>query len=240
MGIVESDVGHLLNSGYPPALSYLSKTGPANVNIVAAQAYPRLLSNGPATMVNRYFLMRHGESQANRADLIISDPQVGCKLYGLTNTGKAQARASAEASGLTAETRIVCSDFKRARETARVVQQVLGVRDVQVEPGLRERYFGKLDGQSGSRYQEVWAVDSVELANTPFGAESPLYLARRLQKTMQKLEQQFQNETLLLVSHGDPLRFLQLLMSDRSLKEHAQLALFEPAEIRALDDLKPR
>ncbi len=190
-------------------------------------------------MQNRYFLMRHGESQANKADLIISDPQVGCKLYGLTTRGREQVRDSVKASGLPAQTKIVSSDFKRAKDTAKIARETLGAAEVLIEPGLRERYFGKLDGHSGQRYEEVWAVDKVELANTPFGAESPLYLARRLQKTMTKLEQRFQNQTVLLVSHGDPLRFLQILMADRSLKEHATIAFFKPAEIRPLEDLPP-
>ena len=54
---------------------------------------------------------------------------------------------------------------------------------------------------------------------------------------MNRLESRFDDQTLLLVSHGDPLRFLQLLMADRSLKEHLRVALFRPAEIRALEHL---
>lgn len=191
-------------------------------------------------MKNRYLLMRHGESQANRANLIISDPAVGCRLYGLTARGRQQARDSALASSLDDQVQLITSDFQRAKETAREVQKVLKCSQALVEPGLRERFFGQLEGGPSERYQEVWDVDSVELANTPFGAESPLHLARRLQRTMKKLEEQFQEQTLLLVSHGDTLRFLQLLMADRSLKEHAEIAFFQPAEIRRLETLPPR
>ena len=69
-------------------------------------------------MHNRYFLMRHGESEANVADLIISYPETGCKRYGLSKQGRQQVRLSALESGLGSDTLIISSDFLRARETA--------------------------------------------------------------------------------------------------------------------------
>jgi len=188
-------------------------------------------------MTNHYYLMRHGESQANRANLIISDPSVGCTLYGLTDLGRQQVRESAKKSGLGSGTVVVCSDFLRTRETAKLAKETLRSQSLLVEEGLRERLFGKLEGDSGRRYEELWAHDNVDSIHTKFGAESPLHLASRLKRTMERLEQQFQNTTILLVSHGDTLRFLQLAMAGRPLTEHLQIALFKPAEIRALGDM---
>jgi broad specificity phosphatase PhoE len=191
-------------------------------------------------MTNRYYLMRHGESQANKANLIVSEPEVGCKLYGLTPVGRQQAKESAEKSGLGSDTVIISSDFLRAKETAKVVRETLGCRKLLFEEGLRERYFGELEGDSGQRYRELWARDNVDPVHTSFGAESPKQLAARLRKTMERLEEQFKDSTLLLVSHGDTLRFLQLTMAERPLTEHLEIAVFEKAEIRALETLPPR
>ena len=41
---------------------------------------------------NRFFVVRHGESEANVARLIISDPAAGTKAFGLTEPGKKQAQ----------------------------------------------------------------------------------------------------------------------------------------------------
>lgn len=192
-------------------------------------------------MQNRYFLMRHGESQANRADLIISDPEVGCRLYGLTPKGSEQAREAGLKSGLREDTIILCSDFLRTRETAEIVSQVLGCSPPLPEEGLRERFFGELEGTSGKGYLQVWHQDTLDSGNTPYGAESPRHLCLRLQKLMRKLEQAYTDQTLLLVSHGDTLRYLQLVMSKRPLVEHLEIRLFDKAEIRPLEELpKPK
>eukprot|EP00438_Fugacium_kawagutii_P016681 Skav223975 [mRNA] locus=scaffold1107:223842:226947:- [translate_table: standard] len=37
---------------------------------------------------HRFFALRHGESKANVAKIIISDPKVGTKAYGLTPAGR--------------------------------------------------------------------------------------------------------------------------------------------------------
>lgn len=190
-------------------------------------------------MNNTYYLMRHGESQANKANLIISDPEVGCRLYGLTGKGREQARVSAEASGLGPDTIIYCSDFLRTTETAKVVHETLRCLPPTPETGLRERFFGQLEGDSGEQYRVVWARDSVDSLNTLLGAESPQHLAQRLLKTIDRLDQLHLEQTILFVSHGDTLRFLQLAVAGRALTEHMDIRLFEPAEIRRLQDLPP-
>ena len=186
-------------------------------------------------MVNQYFLMRHGESLANLADLIISSPQSGCSGYGLSEEGRLQARRSAAQSGLASRTLIVASDFLRARETASIAAQVLGCPEVVPESGLRERFFGDLEGTSATNYHSVWERDVVRPDDSSQGVETPQALVERLGRVIQRLEAEYSNECILLVSHGDPLRFLQLWAAGRPLTEHLQLPLFAPAEIRALD-----
>lgn len=186
---------------------------------------------------NRYFLMRHGQSQANVADIIISRPETGVSEYGLTPLGREQARRSAESSDLDSTTVIVASDFLRTRETAETVREVLSASGVTLEPGLRERNFAELEGRQGELYKEVWELDSVDPHNTLHGAESPFALAQRVELVLKKLEASYRNQTVLLVSHGDTLRFLQLAAMGRQLTEHLDIKLFEPAEIRALENL---
>lgn len=188
-------------------------------------------------MNNRYFLMRHGESQANRANLIISAPETGCRLYGLTARGREQAEASARASQLPASTLVYCSDFVRARETATIAAQVLGCEPPTVEEGLRERYFGQLEGEQGERYREVWKQDEFDPDKPLYRAESSRHLVFRLSRVIERLEGKHGGQDILLVSHGDPLRFLQLWAAKRPLTEHLEIKLFEPAEIRALGAL---
>ena len=103
--------------------------------------------------------------------------------------------------------------------------------------GLRERFFGKLEAGSSENYAKVWAHDDSDTINTPFGVESPRYLVHRLSRVVNDLEAQHQGVFVLLVSHGDPLRFLQVSMAGRNLTEHMKVRHFAPAEIRPLEDL---
>ena len=190
-------------------------------------------------MRNRYYLMRHGESLANVADKIVSLPENGLEDYGLSELGQKQARDSAIASGLPPATIVVTSDFLRTRHTAGHACEALGAAPFRTHPGLRERAFGELEGTQGGEYHRVWALDDDDENHLSFGAESPSALALRLQQVLDELEQEHEGQEILLVSHGDPLRFLQVAAAGRPLTEHGQVRHFAPAEIRPLGDLPP-
>ncbi|MBS2037711.1 histidine phosphatase family protein [bacterium] len=183
-------------------------------------------------MNNRYFLMRHGESEANLADKIISSPEQGCQAYGLSPLGQQQAEENARASGLGPETRILCSDFLRTRQTAEIAARVLGCPPPRLEVRLRERFFGAWEGSSARNYEPVWLQD--ESGQTQPGVESAQDLTARLAALVEELEKEPGEHCFLLVSHGDPLRFLQIWALARPTTAHQSLPHFRPAEIRPL------
>ena len=95
-------------------------------------------------MNNQYFLMRHGESVANRKGIIVSHPLHGLNQYGLTSLGAEQVSESAVNTRLTDQTLIISSDFCRALESANIVLDVLcAAGPVVTDPRLRERNFGR-------------------------------------------------------------------------------------------------
>jgi hypothetical protein len=51
----------------------------------------RLLAVKMASLRNRFFVLRHGQSLGNVAKIIVSDPKNGCSDYGLSDIGKEQA-----------------------------------------------------------------------------------------------------------------------------------------------------
>ena len=78
------------------------------------------------TLKNKYYGLRHGESEANVAGIISSDPAIGTTTHQLTANGAVQARRAATAlietlgrENLTPERCIfVTSDFMRAWQTS--------------------------------------------------------------------------------------------------------------------------
>ncbi|MBO0821370.1 MAG: histidine phosphatase family protein, partial [Nocardiopsaceae bacterium] len=75
---------------------------------------------------NRYFLMRHGQSKANVAKIIVSSLAADASGdYGLTALGREQVLLAAKRSGLPPDTVICSSPFARARQTAEIVREHL-------------------------------------------------------------------------------------------------------------------
>src|SRR5215469_16805126 len=119
--------------------------------------------SGVDRLANRFSVMRHAQSKANAAGIIVSrmdNDRHGD--YGLTEYGCQQALAAAQGCGLPADTIIYSSGFARARQTAQVMRAHLGAPDVAIAEALRERCFGHWEGSATVNYARVWAGDETD------------------------------------------------------------------------------
>src|SRR5574340_983013 len=90
----------------------------------------------------RLILVRHGESEGNRDRTFTQNADVG-----LTVRGCAQAVAAGQCiRGRVAPTRIVASPYARARRTAEIIGEILGVA-VECDDAFCEQSFGVFAGQ---------------------------------------------------------------------------------------------
>jgi broad specificity phosphatase PhoE len=191
----------------------------------------------PRPLRNRYLGQRHGESEANVAGIVLSDPAEGVPRWGLTPKGRdevgAAIAAAAELLGPNpASIHVVSSDFKRAHETATLSASLLGATAPRLEPALRERFFGGHEGQSNAAYQGVWDLDRQNPGHTDSGVESALATSARLVALIMSLEVASEGETYLLVSHGDALQILQTAFLGESPATHRERLHWPPAEVR--------
>lgn len=185
---------------------------------------------------NRYFVMRHGESKANVARIIISTPENGIKEdYALSKLGREQAQKSAESSQLGSDTIIFTSDFSRARETAEIVAHVIAAEAPRITAALRERHFGEFEKKSNVHYDDVWAHDAHPKTggdHTMYGVESVNDNLKRTTAFIRELEDTYKDMDILLVSHGDTLQILQTAFDRVDAHTHRSLTHLETAEIR--------
>ena len=180
--------------------------------------------------------MRHSESKANVAKIIISTPENGVKEdYALSELGREQARISAEKTHLGADTLIFTSDFSRARETAEIVAEVIGAAAPQVTPTLRERHFGEFEEKSNAHYDDVWKHDADSGDHNEFGVESVNANVKRTTAFILELEEKYSDKDILLVSHGDTLQILQTAFERVDAHTHRSLSHLETAEIRPIE-----
>lgn len=176
--------------------------------------------------------MRHGQSLANKAGLIVSHPQNGLNDYGLSDKGRQQVEAGIIDSALPATTHIVSSDFKRALETAEIAHQMLNCHhQIEFDMRLRERHFGDLELGPDNRYPEVWAFDRHSANHQEYGVESVSSVIQRACAVVLDCEKNFNKETCLLIAHGDILQILQTVFYGLAPNRHRELAHLETAEI---------
>ncbi len=187
------------------------------------------------TLKNRYFVMRHGQSLANTAGLIVSHPENGLHGYGLSDEGCQQVIAGISSSILPVTTHILSSDFKRARETAEVAHHRLNCRhSIEYDIRLRERHFGNLELGSDNRYPEVWAMDQRSPDHQEFDVESVGSVIQRGLAVVLDCEKNLKKEVCLLIAHGDILQILQTAFYGIPSNHHRQLAHLNTAEVREL------
>lgn len=186
-------------------------------------------------MKNRYFMMRHGESVANRKGLIACRPSSALNSYGLTARGAEQVMAAAVNTRLDEHTVIVSSDYLRARESAEIVHGILcSDYPLQLEPELRERDFGELELSEDSNYEHVWQQDMSDPSKRVYNAELVGDVLQRSLKVLQQLDDLYQNQNILLVGHGDVLQILLSYSQNIDTRFHRTITPLKNAEIRSL------
>ncbi len=115
---------------------------------------------------------------------------------------------------------IVASPLLRARQTAAPAVQRLGL-PLRLDADFRERDFGVFDGlteaEAAQRYPELAARNAAyRWDEEPTGAESTRAVVARVERGLQRLREEHDGQTVLLVSHGFVVRCLRYLIDGLS------------------------
>lgn len=146
-------------------------------------------------------LVRHGESLANRGRIFAEDHTP------LSDLGRKQALEVAGHLMARFHPRgLVSSPLVRARQTAEIIGQTLGLA-VEIVPGLEEADFGFLKGQSYEVYHRHILTDPTFDRHAiwrwaPQGGESTEQAGRRVLPVLERLAQRFPTQEILVVCHG--------------------------------------
>jgi probable phosphoglycerate mutase len=167
-----------------------------------------------------FWFLRHGETDYNAAGL-----SQGALDIPLNATGRAQAGGAGPRLAGRGIARIVASPMIRARETADIVSEFLGL-EVSYEAELREVVFGGMEGKP----LNPWFPEWLEGRYTPEGAESFAALTMRVEAAMARVLAL--PGPLLVVAHGGVFRALRDLMGlpKEGLTANAVPMLCEPGE----------
>lgn len=148
----------------------------------------------------RLILVRHGESEGNRAQCFSPNPDVR-----LTEVGIEQARESGRLIARHFQpSRFVASSYHRAQHTARLIAETVGFGgEILIEHELRERAIGELAGQPYRSMREHPEYDVSRFWEwRPGGGESLVDVQRRAAPVLTRLVETFPGEDVVVVSHG--------------------------------------
>lgn len=186
---------------------------------------------------NSYFMLRHGrnihqtEKENIVYDWISEDPP--CVL---DSVGIEQIKASAEKLASENINLIFSSDILRTRQSAEIVAERLRIKEINYDERLRDDNWGIFQGKTK---QEAWAYfknmeEKFDKA-VPEG-ESWNDCYKRMTDFLKEIDNKYENKTILIVSHGDPLWLLECLLEELSKKEmlEKRLSMMKVGEVRKL------
>lgn len=152
----------------------------------------------------KLILVRHGHTDALKHGIIQGHSHVP-----LNRLGRSQARKVAIALRRKKIDVIYSSDSARARETAEAIGKFHPHLEIHFTSKLREKGQGIYEGRRSELYfkhepkdftrRQIWR---------PRKGESFMDLHSRIKGWWQEVRKQHRRETVLIVSHGGPLRFL--------------------------------
>ncbi|MES2416481.1 MAG: class I tRNA ligase family protein, partial [Patescibacteria group bacterium] len=190
---------------------------------------------------NNYFVMRHGETEANKKSIICSIPN---GEWHLDADGIAQAGKSAESMKDKNIDLIFTSDFIRTLETAEIMREKLGLgkENVIVDERLREMGIKSFDGKNWDEYHKSHIKTSENFNSHIAEDESYQDVKNRMTAFVYEVEEKYKDKNILFVTHGGPAWLLFAGAQAKNVEESLAMIrdvkdfhYFQNAEIKELD-----
>jgi probable phosphomutase (TIGR03848 family) len=163
-----------------------------------------MAARAPRPRASVVLFVRHGSTPTTGKVLPGRAPGLG-----LSDAGRTQAEATAKRiAALPRVSAVYASPLERARETAAPIGRALALH-VQVERGLSELDVGEWTGQSLARVSRQREWRSVQQHPSGFrfpGGESFVEAQARVVGTIERLVERHRGETIVAVSHADPIK----------------------------------
>lgn len=189
------------------------------------------------TLNKRWFVLRHGHSEANEQGIIASQMGTAGDAFGLTQAGKREVVNSVELQRdllLSGDTPLLLSSpLLRTRQTADIAGKILSVSPA-IDDRLRERDFGELELLKDSFYPKVWAQDASEPQRSDWQVETVYQVMKRTCELVEEIECTVKANTCIIATHCDTAMILSCAIQGLDPKFHRSLSPLETGELRRL------
>lgn len=190
---------------------------------------------------NKYFVMRHGETDKNVAGLVCTVKNSGSHL---TKKGEEDTKINAEGLKDKNVDLVFVSPFNRTKETAKIVADVLSLKEDQIvfDDRLVEMNVKSYEGRTWEEYHKDFPKEVKYFDKAKEGDESYLDVKKRVADFIFEIEEKYKNKNILIITHGGPAWLLTAV--SKMLENKDTLALvnrennfhyFQNSEIQSLD-----
>lgn len=173
----------------------------------------------PSSQATTLFLIRHGETDANRSGI-----WQGATDSPLNERGLMQAQAVARFLRTRAEplAAIYTSPLQRAQQTAQEIASQIKLKNIRLLPELAEFNLGEWEGLSYEvlrNDKRLWDRMNEDPNFTPPAGESAVQFATRLVNAFTTIAQTHKGEQIIVVSHGGAIATALAMLLDQDGRE---------------------
>jgi isoleucyl-tRNA synthetase len=150
---------------------------------------------------NKYFAVRHGESEKNTKG--VCDSTVSSE-YHLTEKGRNEALQAGKKLKKQKIDLIICSPFIRTKETAEIIAEQVGLdkKDILIDDRLFELRWGDFEGGPYSAYLEYEEKNMKTYDHKLPNGESYQDAKNRVGELLYEVDSKYKDKNVLFVSHG--------------------------------------
>jgi isoleucyl-tRNA synthetase len=190
--------------------------------------------NKHAYSKNRFFIVRHGESDHNLNNVIASGSEKTKNPSRLTEKGAAQAEATGRALKKIKIDAIYSSPYCRTKQTAHIISKIAGVK-VEFDPRLAELNTGIFNWRPVSEHKKFFSEPLEEFYKTPPGGENLTDAKKRMLAFLKDVNRRHQNKKIAIVSHGDPLWVMEGAAKGLTNEEILKISYPEPGAYKEIE-----
>ncbi len=160
---------------------------------------------------NKYFVMRHGESESNiKSNMhgVVSSREGN--IDHLTKKGQEQVKEAAKKLKDEKFDLVFVSPFMRTRDTLNILKENLKLKDEQIifDKRLGELDAGDFEGKPWDEFRTMFKNEEERFLKPIHGGESLLDVKKRIGDIFYEFEKKYKDKNILIISHGAPLWML--------------------------------
>ena len=174
-------------------------------------------------ITSEIFLVRHGETEANRKKLLF-----GHLNWDLNKTGTRQIQnCSKKLKQLIKDKEISCiitSNLLRAKHSAKIISKVMGIKNIIIAKDISEKSEGILEGKTYQEFRKTnyknyikWLKDPLNFR--PKKGESINDLNKRVSRFYNLLKKKYHGKNIIIVTHSGPIKVILLNTLESNIKK---------------------